>query len=100
MIVEAWNAAKYLYIDKANRPAQLDNLDNEPRVAVWLLKHLLPSDEMQQYIIGDLLEEHNQFPSRRKAYFWLYKQIIKSVFPLIYKTIKSYLLHKIGKRIL
>ncbi|HEX8774911.1 MAG TPA: hypothetical protein VF735_15160 [Pyrinomonadaceae bacterium] len=53
----------------------------------------------KEYIIGDLLEEYNQFPSRIKANLWLYKQVITSIFPLVYKTIKSHLVARFGERI-
>jgi len=29
------------------------------------------------YVIGDLLEEFNEIPSRMQAHIWLYKQILK-----------------------
>jgi hypothetical protein len=59
------------------------------RFIPFLLKLSLPSDEEQENIIGDLLEEFDQFTSKEKAYLWLSKQVIKSICPLIYKILKT-----------
>ena len=56
---------------------------------IRLCKLTFPCDEIQECIIGDLLEEYNQIPSKLKAHLWLYKQVLTSFFPLVYKNIKS-----------
>jgi hypothetical protein len=63
-----------------------------------LVRLVLIEEEMAN-IIGDLLEEYNQIPSRLKANLWLYKQVITSIFPLIYRTLKSRLAARFGERI-
>jgi phage-related protein len=55
--------------------------------------------EEQENIVGDLLEEFNEFPSRVRAHLWLYKQVLKSVLPLIYKTAKTRLASYLGERV-
>jgi hypothetical protein len=72
-----------------------DKFVAELPLATRLLKLMLDSDEEQEYVFGDLLEEYNQFPSRVKANLWLYKQVITSIFPLIYKTLRSRLAARI-----
>jgi hypothetical protein len=70
-----------------------------PRIVTFLLKLIIPSTEEQENLIGDLLEEYNQFPSKLSAHLWLYKQVLKSVLPLIYKSVKSRLAARFGERI-
>lgn len=60
----------------------------------FLLKLILPCDEEQENIIGDLLEECEQFSSKVLAYIWLSRQVIKSLLPLTYKTIKARLISR------
>jgi hypothetical protein len=76
-------------IDKTiskERQIQPNQPNKEPRTVIRLLKSILPSDGQQENIIGDLLEEYNQFSSRIRANLWLYKQVITSIFPLVYKV--------------
>jgi hypothetical protein len=68
-------------------------------LVIRLLKLTLPSDEIQENIIGDLLEEFEQFGSKALAYLWLSKQVIKSLLPLAYKTIKARLAARFEERI-
>jgi hypothetical protein len=68
---------------------RLRKFRKHPQIAARLLKVILPSTEEKEYIVGDLLEEYNQFSSRPKAYFWLYKQVLKSALPLAYKIAKT-----------
>jgi hypothetical protein len=80
----------------------LDNLSNiirQPNTAADLLQLVLPSSKEREYIIGDLIEEYSQFPSRLQAHLWLYKQVLKSVLPLAYQTLKSRLASYLGERI-
>lgn len=70
----------------------LDNLSDfirRPNTAADLLQLILPSSKERENIIGDLVEEYSQFPSRLQAHLWLYKQVLKSVLPLVYKNLKS-----------
>lgn len=60
---------------------------------------LLVSAEEEDNIIGDLIEEYEQIESKVEAHVWLYKQILKSILPLMYKTIKKRLASRSGKRI-
>jgi len=60
---------------------------------------MLISRKEREEIIGDLLEELNEFPSKLSAYFWLYKQVLRSALPLIYKNVKSRLASYFGVRI-
>ncbi|MDQ1591611.1 MAG: hypothetical protein QOG71_2238 [Pyrinomonadaceae bacterium] len=64
-----------------------------------LLKLITSSSDEQENIIGDLLEEFNEYPSRLPAHFWLYKQVLKSVLPLIYKTARNRLASYFGERV-
>ena len=61
-----------------------------------LLKDILPSGEELENLIGDLIEEYNEIPSRTEARRWLYKQLIKSVLPLVYETVKNKLSSRLG----
>jgi hypothetical protein len=63
------------------------------------LFNLLVAAEEEDNIIGDLIEEYEQFESKVAAHVWLYKQILKSILPLMYKTIKKRLASRFGKRI-
>jgi hypothetical protein len=64
-----------------------------------LLKLTIPCDEAQENIIGDLLEEFEKIHSKTLAYLWLSKQVVRSLLPLIYNTIKVRLVVRLGKRI-
>lgn len=96
---EKYEAAKSRLSRILKEPYQSDKLYNEPRIAVRLLETLLPSDESQQNVIGDVLEEFAEFKSKTTAYIWLYKQVLKSVLPLVYKNLKSRLASYFGERI-
>jgi hypothetical protein len=79
------------------------NLLTQPRAmplsVIYLLKLMLLSNNDQNNIIGDLLEEYLQFNSKLRGYLWLYKQLIKSASPLIYKALKRRLAARFGERI-
>jgi hypothetical protein len=82
--------------------AQIDLQDKpnfEPRLAIRLLKTILPSDQEQQNIIGDLLEEYWLIKSKLRASVWLYKQILISGAAIIWKTIKNNISSMLRKRI-
>jgi hypothetical protein len=68
-----------------NRGESIGNLS----LALYLLKLLLLFDEEQENIIGDLFEEYSQLQPKAKARIWLYKQILKSMPYLIYKSLKN-----------
>lgn len=84
--------------DGKSRDALQSN-SREARFIIRLLKLFLPSDEEQEYIIGDLLEEYGQFQSRTKAYFWLCKQVMNSALPLVIKVIRHSIASRLGKEI-
>jgi hypothetical protein len=65
------------------------HLSNKLEPTKRLLKFAIAFDKAHESLIGDLLEEYYQFPSKLKAHLWLYKQILKSAWPLISKNIKS-----------
>ena len=60
-----------------------------PRTITLLFKVALVSEAERESITGDLIEEFDQHPSRVTATFWLYKQVFKSLLPLIFKNLKS-----------
>lgn len=68
-------------------------------IAIRILTLLLQSEEDRENIIGDLLEEHDQFYSKLHACLWLYQQVSKSALSLIYKNIKSRLAARLSDRI-
>lgn len=70
-----------------------------PLLVPYLLRFLLLSDEEQESIIGDLFEEYSQFNSIIKAHIWLYRQILKSVLPLVFKNLKSRFASYFGERV-
>ena len=57
------------------------------------------SDEDKENVIGDLSEEFREFKSKRRAYIWLCKQVLKSVLPLVYKNLRGRLAFYFGERI-
>ena len=59
---------------------------HKPHLSMDLLKLTGATEEEQENITGDLLEEFNRFDSRLIAYIWLYKQVLKSVLPLAYNA--------------
>lgn len=63
------------------------------------LVRFLLTEEDEENIIGDLREEYLQFHSKSEAHLWLYKQVLKSIAPLIYKTAKSRLASYLGERV-
>jgi len=73
-------------------------ISSQPTVILRVLNLVVPPCE-QEHVIGDLIEEFNRFPSRLDAYLWLYKQVIKSIVPLLLKTIKNRLVSYFGERI-
>jgi hypothetical protein len=71
---------------------------------VWLfIRHLsfirIFAIELQ-YIFGDLAEEFSLFESSTTAYFWLFRQILKSIVPLVLKHIRRLLESVLRRRIL
>lgn len=72
---------------------------NEPRIAIRLLKLIIPSNAEQQNVIGDLIEEFDLFESKPKAYVWFYKQLIISACPLIWRTLKYKLASVFSERV-
>ena len=77
--------------------SQANGTPHEPQTAIRLLKLILPSDETQPIIIGDLLEEFDHIYSKPKAYLWLFSQAFRSIPPLIYARVKSQLASYLGK---
>lgn len=60
-----------------------------PAAAVGLLKLTVSSEDEQENIIGDLVEEQSHLQSGAKTRFWLYGQVIRSFFPLAYRRLRS-----------
>lgn len=65
------------------------HFSNTPQTITLLFKVALVSEAEGEGITGDLLEEANQHSSRLTATIWLYKQVFKSLLPLIYKNLKG-----------
>jgi len=79
---------KFSDSESHNRPQQ-NRAAHKLHLTARLLKLTGASEEERENIVGDLWEEFNEFDSRLAAYIWLYKQALKSVLPLAYKTIKG-----------
>jgi hypothetical protein len=56
--------------------------------AEWVLTTLIKEEEFTS-LVGDLLEEYSQLSPQAKADVWLFKQVVKSIIPLMCKVIKS-----------
>lgn len=69
---------------------------SKARTNKYRLVRLILSEEEEENIIGDLLEEYSQYQSKLKAYWWLVGQIFKSVIPLIYKALKKAVTDKLA----
>lgn len=67
----------------------------------FIIRHLFSlitvSKEELENILGDIEEEYNLHSSKLHANLWLYKQLFKSVLPLLYKTIKNRLVSYLGE---
>jgi hypothetical protein len=57
------------------------------------------NDGEYKYLIGDLLEEYAQIRPLIKARIWLFKQVVKSAIPLIYRALKKRLAYYFGGRL-
>lgn len=88
-----------IYKTKFRGRSRVHPPQQEHHTAIRLLKLLLPSDEALDNIIGDLLEEYEQFQSKVKADIWLYRQAFKSIIPLLYRVIKSYFASLFGEHV-
>ena len=69
-----------------------------PPLAKELL-NLILSERERDNIVGDLSEAYLEFNSKIKADLWLYKQILKSVVPLLYNTFRHRLASYFRERI-
>lgn len=98
MFINIHGDLKSYYSRKLEGTIKPEKPHNELQIAVRLLKIFLPSDDYQQNIIGDLLEEFSELESKAAAYIWLYKQVLKSVLPLAYKNVISRLASYFGER--
>lgn len=98
LIAIFWGIVANLIYDLLKTSLQDQRTPRASLLVIRLLKLTLPCDEAQDYIIGDLFEEFQQFSSKLLAYLWLSKQVIKSVLPLAYKTIKARLASRFGER--
>jgi hypothetical protein len=78
---------------------ELFNSSRTPSLILDLLKIVIPADDELENIIGDLEEEYNQISPTSKANLWLYKQVLKSVLPLVYKNLKGRLSSYFKERI-
>jgi hypothetical protein len=70
--------------------------DNSKSILRRLVRLVLEEDEGS--IWGDLQEEFSEFQSKKEAYIWLCKQILKSAPILIYKAIKRRFASYFGER--
>jgi hypothetical protein len=68
-------------------------------LTVRLLKLVIPIKEIQESVIGDLLEESKRFPSSIKATIWLYKQALISALPLLLQAAKNRIASYFGERV-
>jgi hypothetical protein len=84
---------RYLF-SSSSHPRQHDRTP----FVLCLLSSMLSSKE-RDGVIGDLTEEYFHFQSKIKGRVWLYKQLIKSAPPLLYKHLKSRLASYFGERI-
>lgn len=90
--------SRQLRLNNSHKQLEIDKREGEPRIVV-LIKLILPAGEEQDNIVGDLLEEFSLLDSKFKAHVWLYKQVLKSVMPLIYKNLKSRLASYFKERV-
>jgi hypothetical protein len=70
-----------------------------PRKIPRLLTFLLSFDKEHETMIGDLIETANEFSSILSGHLWLYKQVLKSIVPLICKAVKNRLAAYFGERV-
>lgn len=91
VIFSAWN--------KMFPPSRKILWHSKSKACLRSLMRLILSEEEEENIVGDLLEEFQQFASNAKAYLWLSKQLTKSVWPLIYKNVTSRLASYFGERV-
>lgn len=80
---------RVLYVTLSRRPAAV------PRV----LKAAVPADEEWENVVGDLLEEHREFPSRAAANTWLRRQLLMSLPHLLLKAFKGRLASYLGRQV-
>jgi hypothetical protein len=98
-LVQIWWAVDDHRSSRATSEVKKRRPSNTQIIPKQLLKLISTSDEEADNIIGDLLEECDLYPSKLKARIWLYKQVLKSAPPLIYKSIRGRLASYFGKRI-
>lgn len=74
---------KELRVSRKRRP------QSKSIASLCCLLRLFLTEEDVENIVGDLWEEYTNFQSKADGHVWLYKQVLKSVLPLVAKTIRS-----------
>jgi hypothetical protein len=68
----------------------------KPKKILRRLLSLVLTEEEQETLVGDLLEEYSLFQSKREGRIWVFEQIVKSIPPLVYKNVKERLASYFG----
>lgn len=72
---------------------------DRPTAIIRVFKVAIRPDKAWENVIGDLLEEYSQFPSKLDANLWLQKQLLESLPYLLLKAVKNRLASYFRERV-